>query len=290
MSQPTVREILHRSAAFLAERGVDSPALSAQLLLGKALCLSRLDLLLQSDRPLAEAELAAARDLVRRRGRGEPVAYILGHKEFYGLGFGVSPACLIPRPETEHLVEEAEARFPRDAALAFADLGTGSGCLAVTLAVRFAKARGLAVDLSAEALAVARDNAARHGVGERLRLARGDFANLAGLGVEPASLDLIVANPPYVSEAEYVEVSHEVRDFEPRCALVPGPASPAGLESIAALAPGAHAALKPGGWLLLEMGCTQAAAVRDILAAAGFAGVRIRKDLAGHDRIAAAQA
>ena len=286
-SAPTVREILHKSTAFLAERGVDSPALSAQLLLGKALGLSRLDLLLQCDRPLGEAELAAARELVRRRGRGAPSADLRGEKEFFGLAFAVSPACLIPRPETEHLVEEAEVRFPRDAVLAFADLGTGSGCLAVALAVRFAQARGLAVDLSAEALAVARENAARHGVGERLDFRLGDFADLAALGVARAGLDLIVANPPYVSEAEYAQVSSEVRDFEPSCALTPGPS---GLEAIRALAPGARAALRPGGWLLLEMGWTQAAAVRDILAAAGFAEVLIRKDLAGRDRVAAARA
>ncbi|MEW5773573.1 MAG: peptide chain release factor N(5)-glutamine methyltransferase [Thermodesulfobacteriota bacterium] len=287
MSQPTVRDILQKSTAFLAERGVDSPALSAQLLLGKALGLSRLDLLLQSDRPLDEAELAAARELVRRRGRGEPAAYILGEKEFFGLAFAVTPATLIPRPETEHIVEEAEARFARDAELAFADLGTGGGCLAVTLAVRFPQSRGLAVDLSAEALAVARGNAARHGVGERLRFLEGDFTDLAGLGVAPASLDLVVANPPYVSEAEYAAVSPEVRDFEPRTALVPGPS---GLEAIAALAPGVRAALRDGGWLLLEMGWTQAAAVRGILSGAGFAEVLVRKDLAGRDRLAAARA
>lgn len=284
---PTVREILQKSADFLADRRVDSPALSAQLMLGKALRLTRLELLLQSDRPLTEAELAAARELVRRRGRGEPAAYILGEKEFYGLGFTVSPACLIPRPETEHIVEEAEARFPRDAALAFADLGTGSGCLAVTLAVRFPQSRGLAVDLSAEALAVARGNAARHGVGERLSFVQGDFADLAGLGVGQGSLDLVAANPPYVSAEEYARCSCEVRDFEPRAALTPGPT---GLESIAALAPGARAALKPGGLLLLEMGMTQAAPVRDILARAGFSEVRIRKDLAGRDRVAVARA
>lgn len=287
MSHPTVRDILQKSTDFLAERGVDSPALSAQLLLGRALGLTRLDLLLQCDRPLSEAELAAARELVRRRGRGEPVAYILGEKEFFGLAFAVTPATLIPRPETEHIVEEAEARFPRDAALAFADLGTGSGCLAVTLAVRFAQARGLAVDLSPGVLAVARANAARHGVGERLEFREGDFTDLAGLGVAPASLDLIAANPPYVSEAEYAQASGEVRDFEPRTALVPGPG---GLEAIAALAPGARAALKDGGWLLLEMGWTQAAAVRGILADAGFAEVLVRRDLAGRDRIAAARA
>jgi release factor glutamine methyltransferase len=287
VSHPTVREILQKSTDFLAERGVDCPALSAQLLLGRALGLSRLDLLLQCDRPLGEAELAAIRELVRRRGRGEPVAYILGEKEFFGLAFAVTPACLIPRPETEHIVEEAEARFPRDAALAFADLGTGSGCLAVTLAVRFPLARGLAVDLSPGALAVARANAGRHGVGERLDFRQGDFADLAGLGVAPASLDLIAANPPYVSEAEFAQVSGEVRDFEPRTALAPGPT---GLEAIAALAPGARAALKDGGWLLLEMGWNQAVAVRGILEQAGFVEVVVRRDLAGRDRVAAARA
>lgn len=285
MSRPTVRDILQRSSAYLAERGVDSPALSAQLMLGKALGLSRLDLLLQSDRPLGEAELAAARDLVRRRGRGEPAAYILGEKEFFGLAFAVTPAVLIPRPETECVVEEAEALFPRDGALDFVDMGAGSGCLAVTLAVRFPLARGLAVEQSAAALAVAKDNAGRHGVADRVRFVRGDFADLAALGVAPGTRDLVAANPPYVSEAEYAEVSREVRDFEPRAALTPGPT---GLEAIAALASAALAALRPGGALILEMGAAQAAAVREILLGAGFARVRVRRDLAGRDRVAVA--
>lgn len=285
MSRPTVRDILQRSSAYLAERGVDSPALSAQLVLGKALGLSRLDLLLQSDRPLGEAELAAARDLLRRRGRGEPAAYILGEKEFFGLAFAVTPAVLIPRPETECVVEEAEGLFPRDGALDFVDLGTGSGCLAVALAVRFPLARGLAVDQSAEALAVAQGNAGRHGVADRVRFVRGDFADLAALGVAPGTRDLVAANPPYVSEAEYAKVSREVRDFEPRAALVPGPT---GLEAVAALAPAALAALRPGGALILEMGAAQAAAVREILSGAGFARVRVRRDLAGRDRVAVA--
>lgn len=285
MSRPTVRDILQRSSAYLAERGADCPALSAQLLLGKALGLSRLDLLLQSDRPLGEPELDAARELVRRRGQGEPAAYILGEKEFFGLAFAVTPAVLIPRPETECVVEEAEDLFPRDGELDFADLGTGSGCLAVALAVRFPLARGLAVDRSAEALAVAKDNAVRHGVADRVRFVRGDFADLAALGVAPGTRDLVVANPPYVSEAEYAKVSREVRDFEPRSALVPGPT---GLEAVAALAPAALEALRPGGCLLLEMGAAQAAAVREILIEAGFASVRVRRDLAGRDRVAVA--
>lgn len=287
----TVGALLHEAEALLAAAGVDSPRLSAQVLAAHALGLERHDLLLSRARALTPAEAARARALMRRRAGGEPVAYITGCREFYGLDFEVGPAVLVPRPETEHLLEQAEALFSRDAALVFADLGTGSGCLAVTLARRFPAARGLALDASAAALAVAGGNARRHGVAGRLLLLRADFGRPFAA---PGALDLVLANPPYVSQADYLHTPAEVRDFEPRSALVPAvPAAGGaadGLECYRALAPRAAEALRPGGILLAEIGCEQGAAVRAIVDGCGvFADVRVLPDLAGLDRVVAAR-
>lgn len=276
---PTVREILGKSEVFFEGRGVDSPKLSAQLLLAKALGLDRLGLILDMDRPLTPDELDAVRPLVARRGQGEPVAYILGEREFYGLDFAVTPATLIPRPETELIIDRALELFPGGALRSFADLGTGSGCLAVTLAVRFPEAKGLALDVSREALAVARQNAARHQVAQRLTFLEADFADLPP---HPGGYELIVSNPPYVSAAEYRECSREVRDFEPVGALTPGKT---GLEVIPAVARTAFAALAPGGRLLVEIGWKQGPDAAASASQAGFADVVVRRDLAGCDRV-----
>lgn len=280
----TVAELLRTFQARLDEAGVDAPRLSAQVLLAHVLGVDRHRMLLDRDRTVTSPQAECARTLVARRAMGEPVAYLVGDKEFYGLDFVVSPDVLVPRPETEHVVEAAVAAFAWDASLVFADLGTGSGCLAVTLAHLLPRARGLALDVSAPALAVAARNAARHGVADRLALVRGSFGSpVLGAG----RFDLVVSNPPYVSDEEYAGVSHEVRDFEPRDALVPrtdGPSSD-GLECYRRLAPEACAALRPGGLLLLEIGCGQGAAVGGILRGHGYADVRVLPDLAGHDRV-----
>jgi release factor glutamine methyltransferase len=276
---PTVREILGKSEVFFAGRGVDSPRLSAQLLLAQALGLDRLGLILAMDRPLTPEELDVVRPLVARRGQGEPVAYILGEREFYGLDFAVTPATLIPRPETELIIDRALELFPAGDLTAFADLGTGSGCLAVTLAVRFPGAAGLALDLSPEALAVARQNAVRHQVAERITFLEADFAALPPFD---GGYGLIVSNPPYVSAAEYRECSREVREFEPPSALTPGET---GLEAVPTVARAALSRLAPGGTLLVEIGWKQGPDAAAILAKAGFADVVVRRDLAGLDRV-----
>jgi release factor glutamine methyltransferase len=280
---PTVREILGKTEAYLADKAVDAPRLSAQLLLAKALGLDRLGLILAMDRPLTPDELDAVRPLVARRGRGEPVAHILGSREFYGLDFIVTPDTLIPRPETEGLIDRAKELFPDGRLGSFVDLGTGSGCLAVTLAVTFPEAAGLVLDASPAALAVARQNAARHGLADRLAFLEADFA---ALPPRAGGYDLVVANPPYVSEAEYRDCSREVRVFEPKSALVPGET---GLEAMAPVAGAARAALAPAGWLLVEIGWKQGAAVAAILAAHGLTAVAVRRDLAGHDRLVEGQ-
>ena len=282
----TIAEVLAEATAELAALGLDAPRLSAELLGTKAFGLSRLGLIVRAKDRLTEESLATFRSLVARRAQGEPVAYLLGEKEFYGLAFRVTPDVLIPRPETELIVEEALRLFATDAHLRFADFGTGSGSLAVSLAHVFPNARGLAVDLSPQALEGARGNAREHGVKDRLEFLCADFTRIdftrADLPV--GSLDLVVANPPYVSEAEYAELSVEVRCFEPVSALV----SPdQGLALIRGLAPAAAQALKPGGTLLCEFGSSQGRAVLEFFSqpAQGFAQPVILRDYAGLDRV-----
>nr|WP_209280201.1 peptide chain release factor N(5)-glutamine methyltransferase [Desulfobaculum xiamenense] len=282
-----MRDLVNECRVELERQGVDSPALSAEILAAHALGMRRLDIVVHANRELSAEQVAAVRALVSRRAAGEPVAYILGEKEFYGLDFAVSPAVLVPRPETELIVEEVERLFSPCDAFTFADFGTGSGCLAVTIASLFPKARGIAVDMSAVALAVAAANARRHGVADRLCFVRADFGRAV---VADGSLDLIVANPPYVSAAEYAEVSREVADHEPHSALVPAVGEGVlsnGLESVRALAPRAAVALRPGGHLLMEFGWKQGVAVRDILLSpegGAFSRAEVRTDLAGLDR------
>lgn len=272
-------------ATLTLERGeVDSPALSAQLLLAHVLDLPRLEMLARRKLSLRHDQWLLFQELVARRSRGEPVAMILGRKEFYGRDFLVTRDVLVPRPETEHLVETALARCPAGAPLFFADLGCGSGALAVTLACELPLARGLALDISCPALAVARENARRHGVLQRMQLVEADFCH-APLRCD--AFDLIVANPPYVSAIEYLELSREVRDFEPRQALVPLQGGGAhGLESLAGLLPEARRALRPNGRLLAEIGAGQGREALRLADAHGpWRHATVLPDLAGRDRV-----
>lgn len=277
----TIAEALNAATAELAAQGLDAPRLSAELLGTKAFGLSRLGLIMRKKDEVSLEQQAAFRALVARRARGEPVAYLLGEKEFYGLALRVTPDVLIPRPDTEIIVEEAERLFPADTPLAFADFGTGSGALAVALAHVFPNSVGLAVDLSGPALEVARHNARAHGLEARLDFRCADFLRL---DLAPGSLDLVVANPPYVTEDEYARLSPEVRCFEPQSALV----SPdQGLAHIRGLAPTAARALRPGGVLLCEIGSTQGRAVLEFFSdpSQGFLHPAILRDYAGLDRV-----
>jgi protein-(glutamine-N5) methyltransferase, release factor-specific len=275
----TVSDILRQCEAELQE--VDSPRLSAQVLVGEVLGLSRLGLSLERERRLTDQEHERIRSLVLRRASGEPVAYILGQKEFYGLDFMVTPDVLIPRPETEHIIEAVEERFAPETAFRFADLGTGSGILAVTLTHLFPNATAVAVDKSPNALKVARNNARMHGVADRIAFVQGDFTTSL---LDAAAFDLVVSNPPYVTEKEYDDASHEVTDFEPVEALVSGAD---GLDHIRAMLPLVFRALVAGGLFLIEIGCGQGEAVQIITTdeCPGFRCVTIIKDLAGHDRV-----
>jgi len=265
----------------LVKAEVDAARLSAELLAAKAFGHSRLGLLMHHNDWPGQGAMESYFALVALRAAGEPVAYILGEKEFFSLSFRVTPDVLIPRPETEHIIEEAQQLFAADAPIRFADFGTGSGALAVTLAHVFRKATGLAVDLSAAALEVARLNARTHSVEDRLEFQCADFTTL---DLPAASLDLVVSNPPYVTESEYEELSPEVRGYEPHLALV----SPEqGLWHVRQLLPLAWKALRPGGALLCELGCGQGASALELAQqhCPGAVQLVILKDYAGLDRV-----
>jgi release factor glutamine methyltransferase len=220
---PTLIDVLRLSTTYLGDHGSSSARLDSELLCAQALGLGRLDLYLQFDRPLDEHELTAIRELVRRRGKGEPVAYITGTRDFYGRAFTVSPDVLVPRPETETLVERALAALaPRagDGAhiatsVRVADLGTGSGCIAITLAAELPGLEVVATDLSTPALEVARSNARRLGVDVT-------FVECSWADSLSGHFDLVVSNPPYVTTGELESVDRDVRDFEPHTALLGG--------------------------------------------------------------------
>lgn len=275
----TLQSLLRQGRQRLETSGVDAPRLSAEIMLCHALSVRRIDIMIGPDRIVDDSARIRFLELVGRRATGEPLAYILGEKEFFGRDFNVTPATLIPRPETEHLIETAlESLRPGPAR--FVDAGTGSGCIAVTLCAERPDLSGLALDMSVPALATARKNARRHGVCDRLAFARADFTTPL---LHTCSLDLYVSNPPYISETEYSGLSHEVRDFEPRTALVPGDT---GLEHAAAIIAEATGVLVAGGILLMEFGCSQGAAVASLFTpyADFWESVDIRRDLAGLDR------
>ena len=265
--------------AALAAARAKLPASEARLLLGHVVDRPAAWLIAHDDEELDEDALLAFASLSARRAGGEPVAYLLGHREFFGRGFAVSPAVLIPRPETELLVELALATLGAGMNGTILDLGTGSGCIAVTLALELPLAQISAVDSSAGALAVAQQNTQRHGA--RLRLLQSDwFAALAG-----ERFDLIVANPPYIAVADPHLAAGDLR-HEPPAALASGCD---GLDAIRHIVADAPAFLAPGGRILLEHGYDQGAAVRELLEAAGLADVEQHRDLAGIVRVSGAR-
>jgi len=254
----------------------------ARQLLQYAAGCSHADLIAHSERELADAQIAQYAALVARRAAGEPLAYLLGSAFFCGFEFAVSPAVLIPRPDTEVLVEQASTRARLLSAPRIVDLGTGSGIVAVVLALRFPKAAVTAVDLSSAALAVARANAQRHGA--PVRFVEGDWYR--PLGSE--RYDLIVSNPPYVADGD-PHLAHDGLPFEPQVALTDGVAGGDGVACIDAVVAGARDHLLPGGWLLIEHGYDQAVKVRESMAAAGFLEVDSWRDEASIERVSGGQ-
>jgi release factor glutamine methyltransferase len=270
----TLIEVLKLASEHLQKHGSDSPRLDAELLLAKALGLSRLDLYLKFDRPLTEAELATCRALVARRAKGEPVAYLVGHKEFMGLDFEVTPAVLVPNPDTELLVQRAVAIAREEGRpLRVADIGTGSGCISVAIAHYAPNTDVWASDISADALEVAARNVAAHGLGDRVHLVCGDLLEpLAG------TFDLLCANLPYLATSAVLP--REVV-AQPAGALY---ADAGGAGLVARLLDEAPGKLAPNGRVLAELDPAILPALSDA-ANRRFSGHRLHRDLGGHERV-----
>lgn len=286
----TIGRLLQWTTDFLRERGSDTPRLDAEILLASAAGVPRIALYTAFDETPREEVRQAFRDLVKRRAAGEPVAYLVGVREFYSLPFRVSADVLIPRPETEHLVvalldlAKARAAAGASAAPRIVDVGAGSGVIAVCAAKYLPGAEVTAVDVSPAALAVARQNAERHEVAQNIRFLEGDL-----LDPLPATqaFDYVVSNPPYVSEAEMAALARDVREFEPRAALCAGAT---GSEVIERLIPQAAERLADGGHLLLEISPQLESRIVGLLAADGrYEPARIIKDLAGKVRVVVAR-
>lgn len=273
----TVLETIQRSTEFLAGKGIESARLQSELLVGHALGLGRMQLYLQFERPLAPGEIERIRDYVRRRGRREPVQYILGEVEFMGLRLKSDRRALIPRPETELLVETAVSILGGAPARAL-DLGTGSGAIALALAAAWSATEVTAVDSSREALDLARENAAATGLSGRVSFLLSDWFQALPAGVR---YNLILANPPYLSADEVAAAPPEVREHEPASALGSVCGGRAHLDLILAAAP---RYLEPGGLLALETGPGHHAELLRQAAESGFARAESRRDLTGRDR------
>ena len=277
----TVLEVIQRSSDFLARKGVDSPRLQVELLLAHVLHMPRMKLYLNFERTLTEPELETLRGLVRRRGEREPLQHIVGSTSFCGLEIAVNRDVLVPRPETELLAEEAWKFLSslNSQPPSILDFGTGSGCLALAIAAKCPSAVVHALDISEPALTVARQNAARLGLAERVLFHSGD-----GFGALPAEAcyDLIVSNPPYIPSAEIETLQPEVREHDPRQALDGGSD---GLDFYRRLAAEAGSRLKPDGRLMLELGDGQSRVVSEFLTQQGWTVVSVLKDYSARERI-----
>ncbi len=274
----TVLEIIKKTTDFFAGRGIESARLNAELLVGEALGLKRMQLYLQFERPLSEPELEKIRPLVRRRGQHEPLQYILGATDFFGLTLKVDRRALIPRPETEQLVELVTTRLTTPPTQVL-DLGTGTGAIALALAKHYPTTAVTAVDVSEDALALARENATALALAERVDFLRSNWFEQLTVDVR---FDLIVANPPYLTAAETAATAPEVRGFEPAHALTS--AGVDGLADLQAIVMGAPQFLSPGGLLALETGTGQHAALQRLATECGFKAVESRQDLTKRDR------
>ena len=285
----TVMRLLDWTTEFFRKRGSESPRLDAQVLLAHARGCSRIELYTAFNTEPTEEQREAFREMVRRRGDGAPVAYLVGYKEFYSLKMRVNESVLIPRPETEHVVIEAldQAKLmlaaDPNAHLKVVDVGTGSGAIAIAIAKHLPAASVTAIDVSPDALQIAQWNVEQHEVADRVTLIEGDL--LEPIAAD-SSVDIIVSNPPYVSEAEYEQLSKSVRDHEPRGALVSGPL---GTEIIARLVEDASSRLRSGGRLIIELSPMIADSCLEIVKGSGkYGDAKLIKDLAGLRRVLSA--
>lgn len=282
----TLGPLLAAARQRLVAAGVDTAAIDARLLVEAATGASRLDLLANADRPVAADVAARLDDWIGRRAAGEPVGRILGMASFHGLDFALGPDTLEPRPDTETLVDVALGAVrsggipgvsPDGAGLRLLDLGTGTGAIAVALLVKLTQARGLATDLSSGALEIAKGNAARHGVSDRLDFAEGDFFSAV-----PGSFSLIVSNPPYIASDIIAGLDREVRLHDPMLALDGGPD---GLDAYRTILAGIDEHLTPGGFLAVEIGWDQGNAVGGLFEGAGLSDIKVHRDLGDRDRV-----
>lgn len=285
MNEWTIQKLLTWVTDYLTQKGVDSPRLSAELLLSNVLGLKRIELYTQYNKVVAQEQLDRLRDLVKRAGLHEPVVYLVGKTEFYSIEFEVTPDCLIPRPETELLVQRSiEFLRKRTGPQLVCDLCTGCGVIAVAIAKNVPDAKVIATDISETALTVAARNVEKHTLTERVELRPGDLFD--PLVPQLDLFDLITCNPPYISAPEYEALDKNVKDYEPRLALYAGQD---GLDLYRKIVEKVSQFLKPDGVLLLEIGYQQGPAVRELLEQTGaFAQIRIDKDLQSHDRVVTA--
>ncbi len=292
----TIQKLLNWIAGYLADKGIDSPRLSAEMLLSHVVGLKRIELYTQFDKPVTKQQLDKLHNLTERAGRHEPIAYLTGKTEFYCLELQVSPDCVIPRPETELLVERAiEFLRAHTGRQLVCDLCTGNGCIAIALARNYPDASIIATDISDSALAIAAKNIEKHQVKDRIKLLCGDLFDplVPQLDVEKLVLDsdrgfdLIVCNPPYVSAPEFEKLDRNIKDYEPKLALFAGAD---GLDVYRRIAEKVDQFLKPNAALMLEIGYAQGQAVRELLEKANcFAETTIEKDHHNNDRIAIAK-
>jgi release factor glutamine methyltransferase len=279
----TIKALLEWITPYLTDKGVDAPRLCAEMLICHVLGKQRIDLYTQFDWIVPQAQLEQLRALIKRASEHEPVAYLVGKTEFYSIELAIGPACLIPRPETELLVQHAiEALRTRTGEQQVLDLCTGSACISVALAKNCDNARVIAADISEPALKIARDNVRKYELNDRIELHQGDL-------FEPVTgqvFDMIVSNPPYVSDSEYEKLDQNVKAYEPRLALHAGSE---GLDLYERMLSQMDSFLKPEGVLMLEIGSTQGPTLQAMLTQQGlFRDVQILKDFQGHDRVAVA--
>ena len=274
----TIEGVVRWAMDDFRARGIESPRLDAEVLLARALGATRVQLVIDAKRPLMPEELSKFRALVKRRRAREPVAYLLGEREFYGRMFRVDERVLVPRPDTEALIEVALARTTAcSMSLRALDLCTGSGCVAITIARERLTSRGVAVDVDDGALVVAKENALRLGA-YNVAFRRGDLFE----GLEGASFDLITANPPYIPTQEIDTLAPDIRDFEPRVALDGGAD---GLGLVRRIVQGAPAHLVTDGVLAIEIGAGEAGATRELFEAEGYRDIRVARDYGRIERV-----
>ena len=284
----TITKLLNWVRQYLTEKGIDSPRLNAELLLSFVLELKRIELYTQYNKPVPEQQLSRLRELVKRAGQNEPIAYLVGKTEFYSMEINVTPDCMIPRPETELLVQRAvEFLRTRNGIQSVCDLCTGSGCIAVAIAKNYPNARIIATDICDAALAAAATNVEKHQLQDKITLLSGDLFDPIIPQLDVGKFDLIVCNPPYVSNSEYEKLDKNVKDYEPRLALLAGDD---GMDIYRRIIEKVDRFLKSDAALILEIGYAQGPTIQEMLEQTEiFTEIKIEKDLHNNDRIVSAR-